>query len=287
VNDDTKQELAAVAEAAGEAAVEVVRHRWTRKLARLGFYCKGFLFVVIGVIAITVLAGVRGSSLLDQQGALAAIATEPYGKVLLLIFVAGSIGHGIWNILRGIADIDDLGRHWFSIFKRIIAAAIGVFYLGLAVSALEIVIAARVEPAASQAEETFVGFLLMLPVFGAIWAIIIGIGLIAGGIAQVYIGLSGQFKDAYHTWQISGVHRAVITLLGWLSFCVRAMLLIVIGWFFIKASVNGRPGPIGLDAALLALLTTVYGPLLIGVAAAGLISHGILAFYEAKYRRIC
>lgn len=286
MNEETKEAVSEVIEAAGDAAVEAARHRWVRKLSRLGFYSKGFLYIVIGAIAIAVVAGFNGAKLLDQRGALAAIAAEPYGKVLLIVFVVGAVGHGIWNILRGVADIDDLGRKWLSVVKRVIAVAIGFFYLGLSVSAVEILLAARVESAASQAEETFVGLLLITPFFGAMWAVIIGVGLVVGGIAQVYVGLSGQYQEAYRLWQIARGHKALIMILAWLSFSVRAVLLVVLGWFFIKAPFDSRPGPIGLDAALLTLLATSYGRVLVAVAGVGLISHGILAFYESKYRRI-
>ena len=79
----------------------------------------------------------------------------------------------------------------------------------------------------------------------------------------------------------------MINVLGWLSFSVRALLLAVMGWFFLKAPFDDKPGAIGLDAALLTLLSTTYGRLIVAVAGIGLIGHGILAFYEAKYRKIC
>jgi hypothetical protein len=276
-----------VADAAGDAAVELSRHRWIRKLARLGFYSKGFLFIVIGAIAIAVVAGIHGTKLLDQRGALAAIAFEPYGRILLLIFVAGAAGHGMWNILRAVADIDRLGRKWFPMFKRCIAALIGIFYLGMAASAVEIVLAAHVDSSSSYAEETFVGMLLMVPVFGVVWAEIIGIGLVGAGVSELMTGFTGTFQDTYRRWSIGSAHRRIITMLGWLSFTVRAVLLAVMGWFFIKAPFDGRPGAIGLDAALLTLLSTAYGRAVVAVAGVGLIGHGVLAFYEAKYRKIC
>ena len=60
------------------------------------------------------------------------------------------------------------------------------------------------------------------------------------------------------------------------------------GYFFLRASFNNDvKGGIGLDAALLTLLNTSYGRVLVMFTAIGLIGHGVLAFYEARYRRIC
>jgi hypothetical protein len=233
-----------------------------------------------------VVAGVRGAMLTDQRGALAAIAEEPYGKILLIIFVVGAAAHGIWNVLRAVVDIDNVGRSWFAIIKRVVAALTGVFYFGLSVAAAEIVFAARVEVASSQAEETFVAVLLALPVVGIIWAVTIGLGLVGAGVSEAYSGLSGRFRTSYRRWHVTGKHGVVITVLAWLSFTVRAVLLVVMGWFFLKAPFDSHPGAIGLDAALLALLETTYGRTLVAIAGAGLIAHGVLAFYEARYRRL-
>jgi hypothetical protein len=43
----------------------------------------------------------------------------------------------------------------------------------------------------------------------------------------------------------------------------------------------------GVDGALLTLGSTFYGKILLFIAATGLICHGILSLYEARYRRIC
>jgi len=286
VKDETKEAVAGLIDAVSDAAGEVVRHKWIRRLSRFGFYSKGLLFIVIGAIALMVVAGVHGAKMVDQRGALAALAEEPYGRVFLVIFVVGAAGHGLWNILRAVVDIDNLGRHWFSIFKRCIAAMIGIFYMGLGLSAAEIIVAAKVDLGSSQAEETFVSVLLMIPVFGALWAVIIGIGLVGAGFNEIYSGLSGRFRDTYRRLSLESRHDRSIQALGVLSYSVRAVLLAVMGYFFIKAPFDSHPGPIGLDAALLALLRTGFGRTMVGIAGAGLIAHGLLAFFEARYRRL-
>jgi len=76
-------------------------------------------------------------------------------------------------------------------------------------------------------------------------------------------------------------------VIGVLSFSARAVLLAVMGWYFLRAAFRDRLGrAIGLDSALHALVGTTYGPMIVSIAAVGLIGHGILAFYEAKYRRM-
>jgi Domain of Unknown Function (DUF1206) len=287
VDDETRQTISQVIDKSVEAAEVAVQQPEFKTLARLGFYSKGFLFILIGVLAIFLVFGLRGGRVADATGALSFIALEPYGKLLLIVFAIGSAGHGVWNVLRGAADIDNAGRKWQGIVKRCVSVMIGVFYVGLAVSACEIVIAARVSDVGSQAEETFVGLLTAIPILGSILVVLIGLGVAGAGVSECYSGISGKFRENYRMWEVTGFHRPTIVILGWLSFTARALLLGTMGYFFIRAGFDDVGGSIGMDAALLTLLQSSYGPILVLFTAAGLVGHGILAFYEAKYRRIC
>ncbi len=80
----------------------------------------------------------------------------------------------------------------------------------------------------------------------------------------------------------------IITVLGILGFTARGLIFALMGYFFISAAVDFNPNEaVGTDGALLVLAQTSYGKTILFVTAAGLICHGILSFYEAKYRRIC
>jgi hypothetical protein len=285
VDKETKQPIEAAVEKTVEIAEETVRRPDVKRLAQLGFYTKGFLFVLTGTLAIMVVgAGGRPS---DATGALAAIALEPYGKVLLGIFVFGAIGHGLWNILRGLADVDNAGGGWRGIIQRATAVGIGIFYLGLALSALEIILAARVRNENSQAEETFVGLLLAVPVVGVVMSILIGLGVMIAGVHECYSGLTGKYQKNYRLWEISWPHYFIIVVLGVLSFTARAVLLVVMGYLFAKAAFGPHADSIGLDAALMTIISSGYGRWLVLYTGIGLICHGVLALFEAKYRRIC
>ncbi len=127
-----------------EAAEEIVRHPLVKTFARFGFYTKGFLFIVIGILAILVAIGDRGGMLADPTGALATIAQFPLGKIILILFIIGAFGHGAWNILRGTADVDNAGKGWQGIANRILAVGVGIFYLFLAWTAWDLFLTVHV-----------------------------------------------------------------------------------------------------------------------------------------------
>jgi hypothetical protein len=270
-----------------KAAEQVVRHPYTKRLARLGFYTKGFLFIVIGILAAMVATGQPGGELADPSGALEAIARARFGKWLLIIFIVGAIGHGIWNILRGATDIDNAGGGWQGIIKRIAAVGIGIFYLGLALTAWSIVVAERIIARNGEIPRTFAAILLALPL-GASLMFIIGLVILGVGVHECYSGVTGKYKENYRLFAAENGQRRIITALGLVSFTARALLLGLMGYFFILAAISHNPNDAaGLDGALAALAQTYYGKTILFVTATGLICHGVLSLYEARYRRLC
>ncbi|HEY0429287.1 MAG TPA: DUF1206 domain-containing protein [Pyrinomonadaceae bacterium] len=287
MNEETKQLVSDKIEETIKAAEETVRHPYTKKLARFGFYTKGFLFIVIGMLAVLVATGQKGGELADPSGALTTIAGKPYGRILLIIFIVGAIGHGTWNILRGVADIDNAGGGVQGIFRRSIAVGIGIFYLGLAWTSWIITISEHIENRSGEIPRTLAAILLALPL-GAVLMFLIGLGIIGAGFHECYSGVSGKFQESFRLFSLSGGQRRMVTILGALSFTARALIMALVGYFFIAAAIHYNPNDAaGLDGALAALAASYFGKTLLFVTAVGLICHGALALYEARFRRIC
>ena len=287
MNDATKELVSEKIEQTVEKAEEIVRHPFIKKLAEFGFYTKGFLFIVIGVLAILVAIGDRSGKLADPTGAMTVIAQFTYGKVLLIIFIVGAIGHGAWNILRGAADVDNAGTNWQGIIKRIIAVSVGFFYFFLAWTALDIILTARVAVENGTVQKTLTGIILALPL-GAMLVFLIGLSVIGAGLNECYRGITGKFQEDYRLRELQGGKRKIVTVLGALSFTARAVIFGVMGYFFIRAALDSNPNAaMGIDGALRVLASSYYGKTILFVAAAGVICHGVLSLYEARYRRIC
>ena len=287
MNDETKQSVGEAIEETVKAAEETVRHPFIKKLARFGFYTKGFLFLVIGILAILVATGQTSGGLADPTGALTMVAQAPFGKALLIIFIVGAIGHGVWNILRGAADVDNAGKDWRGIVRRVIGGGVGLFYLFLAWTAWEIVLTTQVAVQNGTIQKTLTAIFLALPL-GVIFVFLLGLVVIGAGVHECYSGVTGKFKENFRVYEIEGNGRRIITILGVLGFTARAVIFGLMGYFFIIAAIQFNPNEaIGIDGALLTLAQTYYGKALLFIAATGLIAHGILSLYEAHYRRIC
>ncbi len=286
MNEQTAQ---TVSEKIGEtvkAAEETVRHPIIKKIARFGFYAKGFLFIVIGILALMVAVGEKGGELTDPSGALERIAEASYGRIFLIIFIAGAIAHGGWHILRGVADVDNAGENWQGIIKRVVAAGVGFFYLFLAVTAIDILVAERRADRSGEVQRNVAAIILALPL-GSILMTLIGIVIIGTGFHEFYSGLTGKYQEFYKLRVLSDNQRHIVNWLGVFSFSARALILMLMGYFFISAAFYYDPNEAaGIDRALAVLAQQSYGKILLFATAAGLVCHGVLSLYEARFRRV-
>ena len=287
MDKETKGAFVETMKEAEGVAEEVVRHPWIRSLSKFGFYTKGILFIVIGVSAIALTMGLRGGRIADPMGAMSAIAQMSFGRVLLLLGVAGAIGHGLWNILRGFADVDNKGKGVMAIIQRCLSVGIGIFYFFLASTALDIVLSNRANVENGRAEQYLTWVFLSIPL-GALVVLIIAIGFIVAAGNECYTGFTGKFLETYRSWQLSPAVEKFVLALGIISFPTRAVLYLLTGYFFfLAANLNDPHQAEGMDGALLALAQSRFGEILLFISGFGLVCHGILAFFEAKYRRIC
>lgn len=287
MNDATKQTIVETFEQTVETAEEIVSHPYTKRFAEFGFYTKGFLFIVIGILALLVAFGQRGGELTDPTGALTVVAQFTFGKILLIVFIIGAISHGIWNILRGAADVDNAGKDWQGIVRRCIAVGTGFFYIFLAWSAWSIVTTANVAVQNGAVQKTLTAIFLALPL-GAVLVFLIGLSVIGAGFSECYRGVTGKFKEDFRVYEMEGYKRRVVGVLGALSFTARAVIYGLMGYFFIVAAIYSDANEaVGIDGALQILAATAYGKALLFLTAVGLLCHGILSLYEARYRRIC
>jgi len=286
-NEETSQTVGEKIDETVKAAEETVRKPVVKKFARLGFYTKGFLFIVIGILAVMVATGQYGGELTDPTGAMARVAKLDFGRVLLVVFIAGALGHSFWNILRGVADVDGAGKSWQGIIKRSIAVGVGIFYIWLAFSAFNILMTENVQPQNGEMQRTIAQIFLALPL-GAVLLFLIGLTTIGAGIHECYSGISRKYQENFRLYTLGKGQIRLINILGVMSFTARAIIFCLVGYFFISAAINyNAEEAIGIDGALAILADNYYGKTILFITAAGLVCHGVLSLYEARFRRIC
>jgi hypothetical protein len=271
-------------ETATLSARRTARSRWTERLGRFGFAAKGALYAIIGVIAIKVAAG-QGGNPEDQKGALATLADEPFGVVLLVVLALGLSGYAIWGLVEvviGRRDKDGVEDY----AERAASAGRAVVYGALAAFAWAIVVGGGEATSSSGSEQQQTAMILDWP--GGV-ALVTIFGLIVIGIAayQGYKAATQGFLDDLELDRMSENERRIATSLGTVGHAARAVVFALIGVFLVKAALEYDPREaIGLDGALQELAAQPYGSVLLGVVAAGLLLYGLYCFVEARYRKL-
>jgi hypothetical protein len=267
------------AQAHGE---QVSRSRGLEWFARAGLAARGFIYAIIGVLAIEVALGDSSGTTTNQQGALKEIAQQPFGKWLLVVTAIGLAGYAIWRLVRavighGVETGDD------SAFDRIGGAVSGIAYGALCATAISIIAGSGSSSGGTTSSTGGVlGWTGGTWIVGIAGAIVIGVGL-----EQFYKGVSEKFLDKSKTDEMGpGIKRA-FTAIGTFGHVARAVVFVLIGYFLMKAAIDYDPkAAVSLDGALSTLAQASYGPILLGIVAAGLIGFGLYSFADARYRKV-
>src|SRR6186997_1383347 len=77
----------------------IAHSRWFEWLARAGLVARGAIYGIIGVLALQMAFGAGGKTT-NQSGALAELAQQPGGKLLLILMAIGLFGYAFWRLLR-------------------------------------------------------------------------------------------------------------------------------------------------------------------------------------------
>ena len=276
----TGRRTAREAEAAGE---DVARSRQLEWLARAGLVARGVVYGLIGILAIKVAFGAGGETT-DQQGALKSIAGQPFGKVLLVLVAIGLAGYALWRLVRAaIGRGPETGAD--DAKDRISGVVSGIAYAALCVTAVKILIGSSSSSSSSKTEKA-TGGVLDWPL-GRYLVIVAGLVVLGVAVDQALKGIKQKFLEDSKTEQMSpGVDQA-FTAVGVVGHLARAVVFALIGWFVIKAAIDYDPDKaVGLDQALAKLSSSAFGPVVLGIVAAGLIAFACYSVLDARYRRV-
>jgi hypothetical protein len=275
----TGQALARGARRGGDEALESNAFPW---LARAGLVARGAVYGVIGLLAIKVALGSGGKDT-NQQGALQTISQQSFGKVLLVALAAGLAGYAAWRLT--VAAVGHGKRETYSGFERLAAAASGLVYGALCVTAVKILTGGSSGSSSGAPKSATAGVLGWTG--GPEIVALAGLVLICVGLYQAYKGLARKFLEEADTSRMSDGVKGAYTALGIFGHVARAVVFALAGYGLLAAAIDYEPRKaIGLDGALNELARSSYGPVLLGIVAAGLIGFALFSLADARYHRI-
>jgi hypothetical protein len=267
------------ARAQGESLARTPQFEW---FARAGLAARGAVYIVIGVLAIKLALG-DGGKATNQQGALQTIAKQPSGTVLLVLVAVGLAGYASWRLLRAAVghgpEASDDAK------ERINGFVSGIGYAALCLTAVKILAGSGGGGGGSNPDKA-TGGVLGWP--GGTWLVAIaGVIIVGVGLQQGYKAIKTDFLEDAKTGEMSHRVRQAYEVLGVAGHLARMVVFALIGYFVIKAAIDYDPDKaVALGGALGHLGHTSYGPVLLGLVAAGLVCFGVYSIADARFRRI-
>lgn len=260
---------------ARDAARKVGGHPALEVLARGGFVVSGVLHVVIGYTTGRLAWGGGGGSA-DQSGALATLASNPAGMLLMWVIVIGLLALVLWQLTVAIAPgATDSG------LDRVKAVAKAAVYATLAFTAVQFATGSGSSTSSGQSSQDMTATLMQTPA-GQVLVGAVGVVIVAVGAYHVYKGLSRAFLD-----DLEKDPGAPARALGMIGYPAKGVVLGLVGVFFVIAAVRHQSSEaVGLDGALSSLRDEAFGPFLLTAVAVGFVAFGVYLFARARHQRI-
>lgn len=253
--------------------------------ARAGLTARGVIYLLVGVLALRIAFG-DGKKQADRNGAVAEIAQQPFGAVLLWALAVGLVGMALWRLSE--ACFGSAGPDGRAAKKRLLSAGRFVFYAFVAYSVLSFAAGSGSggKGSSDQQSRDVTAKVLNLPagqwIVGAAGVGIVVAGLLIGGRAVLR-----KYHKKLKLGQMSARTRRLVDVTGVGGGAARGLVFAAAGCFAVRAAIDYEPDRAkGLDDTIRSFAHTPAGPWLLVCVAAGLVLFGLFSFAMARWRRI-
>lgn len=264
--------------AGGELApADDAADRAVRGSGRAGFAARSVLYVLVGVLALRLATGGGSSTEASQQGAMAELASRPFGGTLLAVLALGLVGYAGYRAVQAVRGDGDGGV----VQRRVVPAVRAVVYLGMAALAVR-----QLAGAGERTDESSVtAAVLGQP--GGRWVVAaLGLVIVGVGIKQFVEAWRGDTEELAGPADVPARGRRAVRVAGRVGYVGRGVVFLLGGGFLVRAALRHDPeSGVGLDAALQELLEAPFGVAMVAAVGVGLILFGVHCAVEARYGR--
>ncbi len=260
----------------------VHHEKWVEKFARAGYFTKGAIYILIGVLSALAAFGAGGQSA-GKAEALKVIEQQPFGQVLLVIIALGFVMYAVWRYVQAFKDTENKGTDTKGMIQRIGYGLSGLLYLAFAFYAFRMVFGNSGGGQSGSGQQQLIGELLSQP-FGQILVGLLGLLALAKGINELYKGITKKFMKEIRG--VAGKEREVYEKAGQAGYIARGVVLGIIGFFLGRAAILSSSSEAKGTEGVFDFLGSAGGPWLMGLIAIGLAAYGVFQIVKAKYKPI-
>jgi hypothetical protein len=258
-------------------------------IARLGWFAKGVVYLVAGILAASLVTRslhwstpvVAGEA--SPTGALKELATLTGGRLLLYALGVGLILYAGWRLFTAFGHG---GSGAEALAKRIGYGVSAVLYLTFAVTAFALARNPKTKPDGN----TNVSDITTRILDQSLGRIIVGAcGLItiAVGLYRFGKGVTGDVEDELNLSSLSANRRHWLHRLGVVGEIGRGVAIGLIGFFLLRSAmtVNAQEAT-GLDGALRRVATKSWGPEVVAIVGLGFVAYGMFCLLTFTHRQL-
>jgi hypothetical protein len=246
---------------------------------RVGLVSRGVVYCVLAIVALQVAFGDRNQEV-DRQGALRAVARQPFGAVLLGVLTVGFAAYALWRFAAAALGDEQAG-------KRLLHAAKGALYAVFTVTSARLVLGRSSGSGGSDEQAKTWSARFMDHTGGRPIVVLVGLGLVVAGGVLAWRGARRKFEKHLRTGEMHGWQRTWLPRLGTIGHAARGVVLALVGVFLVRAAIRFDPDEaVGVDGALHQLAARPFGATMLAVVALGLACYGLFSFVEARWRAV-
>lgn len=272
------EESSVTTEKAARATRKVANSKQAKALARWGLGARGGIYIVMGLLTLSVANGERKE--VDQSGALREVAHQPFGTVLVVLLTIGFVCYALWRFSEAIFGVTGDPD---SAFARVVSAIRGFAYTLLAFTALAVLRGS--EPSGAEQQSGYAAEVMSHQ--GGRWLVgLAGAVFMLVGVFLVVEGLRRKFMRYFPAGQLDGRLRSTIQTVGVIGNVARGAVFAGAGALVVVAAWKYDPSKAaGIDATVKMLRDHSLTWVLL-IAALGLMAFGCYGLLEARYRRV-
>jgi len=238
--------------------------------ARLGYGASGVLHLLLAYLTAQIALG-GGGKQASQSGALATLAKEPVGQVLLWVIAVGFTLLALWQLTELFT------RH--EAFDK--AKAGGKLVLYGALAWMSFIFASGGRTSSNKQTTEFTATLMEAPA-GRVLVGLVGVAII--GIAAYHVHKGWRERFLGDLQEHPGRWVVIAARVGYIG---KGIALAAVGILFITAAIQQRAGKAtGLDGGLRSMRDLPAGTVILLGIALGLAAYGVYSFARARYARV-
>jgi hypothetical protein len=261
------------------------------KFGRAGWFAKGVVYLVAGVLALVMAGKAAGWSSAatapnkeaSPTGALKAIAQMSGGALLMWLLAAGMLLYAMWRVASALLPGGSDAMGWITRVGYLVSA---VIYTTLAVTAISLARSGRAG-SNDNSKVTSISGRLMTHSGGRIVVGAAGVICIAAGVYHLLKGARNDVTEELDLSSLSTQRRRWTERLGAIGEIGRGLGIGLIGFFLVRSAFTYNAAEAtGLDGALRRLATDTWGLVVVIVIGIGFAAYGFFCLATFSHREL-